>query len=318
MRTPALAVTLALGISQSCPLRAQDEGTELAKQLSNPISSLISVPFQSNWDFRMGPLSEGTKYTLNFQPVVPLSIGDDWNLIIRTIVPYVSQEDVFTGPAPKFPGLPDSVLRNVPVGLRSQAEDAARAAFNRAVKNRPVDVHQDGMGDIVQSFFFSPKAPTRGGLIWGVGPAFLYPTATDSLLGGEKWGVGPTFVLLKQSGGWTYGMLANHLWSFAGDDARADVNATFVQPFISYTTKKATSFTLNTEATYDWNNSQWLAPVNLAVGQVVKLGKLPVQFTIGGKYYAEGPSGAPEWGLRFVVTPLFPKGAKPAESGYAK
>ena len=273
-----LAGCLALGSATTT--RAADDGAELAKQLSNPISSLISVPFQSNWDFRMGALDDGWKYTMNFQPVVPLSLSEDWNVIVRTIVPFIAQEDV--------------------VGTSSQS----------------------GMGDIVQSFFFSPKAPTSGGIIWGVGPALLYPTATDNLLGGEKWAAGPTLVVLKQSGGWTYGALANHLWSYAGDDARADLSATFVQPFVSYTTKKATSFTLNTEATYDWNNGQWLVPVNLSVGQVVKFGKLPVQFTIGGKYYADGPSGAPEWGMRFVITPLFPKGAKPASApdgkSYAK
>jgi hypothetical protein len=77
---------------------------------------------------------------------------------------------------------------------------------------------------------------------------------------------------------------------------------------------------VNTESTYDWHNSQWTVPVNLLVSQLVKLGKLPVQFVVGGKYYAEGPSGAPEWGLRFVVTPLFRTGGKPParETSYTK
>ncbi len=85
-----------------------------------------------------------------------------------------------------------------------------------------------GLGDIVQSFFFSPATPTSGGLIWGVGPVLLLPSASDAALGGEKWGIGPTFVGLKQQGPWTFGALANHIFSVAGEDARADINATFV------------------------------------------------------------------------------------------
>jgi hypothetical protein len=282
---PALVGFLSINTS------AEQSDEELAKQLANPVASLISVPFQSNFDFRMGPLDKGTQYKLNFQPVIPFSLNHDWNLITRTIVPYISQEDVFKAPLPTIPGVP---------------EKTARKLF-------PNDAHQDGLSDILQSFFFSPKEPV-GGWILGFGPALLYPTATDDKLGTGKWAAGPTVVALKQTGPWTIGVLANHLWSYAGNEDRRSVNSTFVQPFVSYVTKTRTTFNLNTESTYDWNNSQWTVPVNLSVAQLVKIGKLPVQFTVGGRYYAEGPSGAPEWGLRFVVTPLFPTGSKPASA----
>ena len=74
-----------------------------------------------------------------------------------------------------------------------------------------------GMGDILQSFFLSPKEPV-GGWITGAGPVFLYPSASEDRLGGQKWGAGPTAVMLKQNSGWTYGALANHVWSFAGKE----------------------------------------------------------------------------------------------------
>jgi hypothetical protein len=114
-------------------------------------------------------------------------------------------------------------------------------------------------------------------------------------------------MVLKQDGPWTYGALANHLWSFAGDDDREDVNATFLQPFVSYITSNKTTFTLNSETTYDWLNEQWNVPVNFIVSQLLKIGDQPVQLFAGARYYPETPDGGPEWGLRFGITFLFPK-----------
>ena len=256
----------------------------------------------------MGPLNEGWKYTLNFQPVVPVSLNEHWNVIIRTIVPYIHQEDVFKGSLPTF----EQVVDGIPIDLNSAQKSQLRSAFNKVTAGLPGHV-QDGLGDITQSFFFSPKEPV-GGWILGFGPALLYPTASDDVLGTEKWAAGPTVLALKQTGGWTFGVLANHHWSYAGNGERRSVNASFVQPFFSYETKTKTTFGLNAEETYDWGESQWTVPLNLTVSQLVKIGKLPVQLTVGGRYYAEGPSGAPEWGLRFVVTPLFPTGRK-ADAG---
>jgi hypothetical protein len=162
-----------------------------------------------------------------------------------------------------------------------------------------------GLGDIVQSFFFSPKEPV-GGWILAAGPVALWPTATDSTLGSGKWGAGPTVLALRQEHGWTYGALANHIWSYAGWGDQ-QVNLSFLQPFVSFTTKKQTTFGINTESTYDWQNSQWTVPINVFVSQLLKIGGQPIQFQIGGRYYAEKPDGGPDWGLRFTVTFLFPK-----------
>jgi hypothetical protein len=196
---------------------------DLAKQLSNPVASLISVPFQFNYDRGFGP-DDGYRATLNIQPVIPITLNEDWNLISRTIMPLITQNDI-AGPSGT----------------------------------------QSGLGDITQSLFFSPKAPGPGGIIWGLGPAFLLPVATDPLLGSGKLGLGPTGVVLKQSGPWTYGILANHIWSVAGPDGRADVNSTFLQPFLSYTTPDAWTFTLNSESTFDWTSDSWTVPVNFQV-----------------------------------------------------
>ena len=85
------------------------------------------------------------------------------------------------------------------------------------------------------------------------------------------------------------------------------MNATFLQPFLAYTTPSQRTYVAKLEATYDWEASQWTAPVNLGVAQLVKVGKRPVQFELAGRYYLDAPTNGPEWGLRFKVTLLFPR-----------
>lgn len=166
---------------------------------------------------------------------------------------------------------------------------------------------QSGLGDSTVTLWLSPEGGKPGVPVWGVGPVFQLPTATDAALGTEKWGIGPSAVVVYQHRGVTLGALVNHVRSFAGTGSRTDVNATFLQPFASYTTATKTTGGLNTETTYDWEAGQWLVPLNLSVTQLVKIGPLPVSFQLGGRYYAEKPRGGPDWGLRFTVALVFPK-----------
>ena len=243
-------------------LRAEENAEELAKKLNNPVASLVSVPFQNNFDF--GGDNDAFRYQLNFQPVIPITLDADWTMIVRTIVPFIDQQDIIPGTT------------------------------------------QSGLGDITQTFFFAPTK-TFGGWIIAPGPVFGYPTATDSLLGTGKFSIGPSVVALQQKGPWTYGMLYNHLWSVAGSGGRDRVNSSFYQPFLAYTTRQATTFTINTESSYDWEHKQWTVPINLTVSQVLKLGSQPISLALGGRYIPEGPTNAPEWGFRFVMTLMFPK-----------
>ena len=258
---PAL---IACGIGMDA--MAVDDQAEIAKKLNNPIAAMISLPFQLNYDENIGPTDQGERWVLNVQPVIPISLNADWNVISRTIMPIIWQDDI------------------------------------------PPGTDESGVGDVFQSFFFSPKAPTASGWIWGVGPAFLLPTASDDRLGAEKWAAGPTAVALKQEHGWTYGTLANHVWSFAGEDDRADVNATLMQPFLAYTTPKFTTYSINTESTYDWEAEQWSVPINLMATQLFKVGAQPMSLQLGARYWADSPDGGAEgWGLRVTYTLVFPK-----------
>jgi hypothetical protein len=274
LRSFAASAGLGLFLAASAAAAAvADEASDLALQLSNPIANLISVPFQLNWDEGYGPRGASRTF-VNIQPVIPYSLNADWNVILRTIVPVIGQGAFFpAGTAPN--GLDDSAF---------------------------------GLGDTVQSLFFSPKRPGPGGLTWGAGPVFLFPTATEDALGTGKWGAGPTAVVLRQTGPWTTGLLANHVWSFAGDGDRSDVSRTFLQPFLTYTTHRATTYFLNTETTYDWEAEAWAVPVNVGVNQLLTIGEQRVQLGAGIRYWLEAPDIGPEgWGARASVVFLFPR-----------
>lgn len=167
---------------------------------------------------------------------------------------------------------------------------------------------QFGLGDINLSLFFSPRIPTSGGVTWGIGPALLFPTATDSLLGAKKWGAGPTAVALTVRGPWTIGILANHLWSYAGDSDRQDISNTLVQPFAAYTWPSAWTVSVQSESTYNWKSEKWSVPINAAVSKLTRFGKLPVSLQAGIGYWVESPDTGPE-GFRFRLqaTLVLPK-----------
>ena len=261
----ALAI-LAAGLF-ALPALAEESEAEIAKKTNNPVADLISLPLKLDYDRNIGPAEQGDKYQLTVQPVIPVSISTDWNLISRSLIPLIEQHDVAPGSGT-----------------------------------------QSGLGDITQQFYFSPKAPTADGWIWGVGPQILMRTGTDGLTA-HKWGLGPDAVVLKQEHGWTYGVLTNQMWSVSGSSQANDISATYVQPFLSYTTPHYTTFGINTESTYDWKTSQWSVPINLTVTQLLKIGDQLLTIQGGVRYWAESPDGVgPEgWGFRLQVVFLFPK-----------
>jgi hypothetical protein len=242
---------------------AQHSVDDLSKAAANPLSPVISLPITHDFDFGGDRSGNGFSYLTQAEPVIPLQLNEQWNVIARIITPF---------------------------------------AFNDRIPGHPA-----GLGDITTSFFLSPTTSGPGGLIWGVGPALLLPTATNSRLGGGKWGAGPTAVVLLQESTWTVGALVSHIWSFAGPESRSDVSVSQFEPFVAYDFGGGRSLSLTIESTYDWRASQWTVPVNLVASQVFTVGSQAMSLAIGGRYYAEAPEGGPKWGLRTSLTLFFPE-----------
>ncbi len=241
----------------------------LQKATQNPVASLISVPVQNNSNFGVNP-GYRNQDVLNIQPVIPIGISKDWNLLVRWIAPIVYQ------PIPNQPSAPETGVY--------------------------------GLGDMLPTFFISPKKP--GKVIWGAGPVFQLPTATSNYLGQGKLGIGPSVVVLTQPGHWTLGVLVNNVWSVAGSGSRPDVNQFLLQYFINYNLKKGWFITWQPTLTANWeapSGSQWVVPFGGGVGRIMKLGYQPVSLTAQFYGNAVHPVGTPAWTMRLQIAFLFPK-----------
>lgn len=163
---------------------------------------------------------------------------------------------------------------------------------------------QSGVGDILLNAWYSRT--TESQLTWGMGPVLRVPTFSD--VSSDTWAAGVTGIALKQSGPWTYGALANHLWALSSDPA-TPTNATFLQPFLAYSTDTAWTISLQSESTYDWESDSWSIPVNASVSRLTNIGGRPVNFQAGVGHWLESPAGGPEgWRYRAQVQFVFVKG----------
>jgi hypothetical protein len=172
------------------------------------------------------------------------------------------------------------------------------------------DVRINALGDIALSLFFTPAKP--GKLIWGVGPAIVMPTATDSRIASAKWSAGPSVIALIQPKGWTFGALAQNTWSYAGWGAN-EVNSFYSQVFITRNLPKGWYVNTAPIITANWNapaGQQWLVPLGAGVGKLFRIGKQPFNAQAGYYYFVvsadQGPA-SPDWELRVQLNLLFPK-----------
>jgi hypothetical protein len=269
-----LTATLAVALA-AIPAHAEMSAEELAKLTQNPVGNLISVPFQNNTNLNAGPQKE-TQNVLNIQPVIPIEVNSEWNIITRTIIPVISQPPL------------------TPTGGE----------------------RINGIGDVQFSAFLSPSTPSSGGLIWGAGAIAQAPTDSNDALGNPRWGVGPTAVVLRVEHGspWVYGVLVNQIWSVGdatkGSRQSGDYSQALMQPFLNYNFPDGTYLTSSPIITADWkadSGQKYTVPVGGGIGHIFHLGKLPVNTSLAAYYNAVKPDLGPNWQIRFQVQLLFPK-----------
>lgn len=276
-KVPAFSI-LALAFSVVTAVAQEQSESDLAKQSQNPVGNLVSLPFQNNTSFGIGP-NDSISNVLNIQPVYPVGLSKNWNLINRGIVPVIYQEAL-------FPEVGDSL---------------------------------SGLGDISYTGFISPSQP--GKIIWGVGPSFLFPSATEDRWASDKWSGGAGVVVLTMPGSWVLGVLISNVWSFAGDDDAKSVNLMTLQPIINYNLKKGWYLTSVPVIVANWSapsDNRWTVPLGGGFGRILKWGRQPLDLSMQAFYNVEKPkpriADAPNlqnqgetWTLRLQLKLLFPK-----------
>jgi len=258
---------------------AQGESlTELNKQLTNPISSLWSIAFQqNNYMLDMGPGQEDHwNSNLNFQPVLPVALTDEWNLMTRPVM------TLFNSVPHPDPHNPSEIDRTTT------------------------------FGDTVLMELVFPSPKLVGNWLLGLGPTFIFPTASSDYTGQGKWQVGPAALVGYLSEKWILGALLQNWQSFDGSENRPDTNQMNLQPFAAYFLPSGWSIGYSGNILANWKADEagdvWTVPLGLQVAKVVKFGPLPVRLQLGGQYMVHHPDvGGQEWNLQFMVVPVIPK-----------
>ena len=245
--------------------------TEVNKELSNPISTIWALSFQQNTFWLNKP--ERNVVNLLFQPVLPVSLTDNWNLIARPVIP---------------------VFNSIPY------------------VNKSGNLHRvTGFGDTVLVELLSPSPKLAGPWLLGAGPTFIFPTASKSRLGQNKWQIGPTGLLGYLGEKWIAGVFPQQWWSVGGPGSNTTSQMN-LQYFFAYFPAAGWSVGTSPNMLVNWyaskSGNMVTFPIGLNVSKVVKIGPLPVKFGVQGQYMPVHPDVfGQKWDLQFSVTPVIPK-----------
>jgi hypothetical protein len=276
LRWPPLGLAIMLVLATNVGVRAQQSTQDLAAAAQNPVAAMYSLPFQNNIYGGVGPKHDATANVLNIQPVLPFTVGD-WNIISRTIAPLIYLPSLASGPS----------------------EITENSLFSGS---------HFGLGDINQSFYFSPTKATE--LIWGIGPSFNLPTATATPLGSAKFSMGPAAVALVMPKPWVVGILARQLWSVAGPSNRPNVSQLLLQPFVNYNMAEGWYLVSSPIITANWEASsgnEWAFPLGAGFGKIFRIGEQPMNASLQAFDYLQSPTGGPRWAVRAQLQFLFPR-----------
>jgi hypothetical protein len=257
---------------------AEHSLTEINKKLTNPVSEIWSITFQqNNYRVDVGPsIGERWNSNLNFQPVLPIALTDEWNLITRPVMTLVNSV-----PHPDPGTLPLDVDRTT--------------AF----------------GDIVWLELLSPSPKLAGEWLLGAGPTFIFPSAGSRWTGQGKWQAGPAGIVGYLSEKWIAGAFVQQWFSFAGSNSRPGVSQMNLQPIASYFLPDGWSVGYSGNVLANWKEDggdTWTVPVGFAVAKVLRLGKLPVRVSLAGQYMPIRPDVfGQKWNIQVLLAPVIPK-----------
>ncbi len=253
----------------------------MASESMNPLSTVVSIPFENNTLFNMGP-AQSTVNVLNVKPVIPVNLGS-WNLINRLVVPLIYTQ-----------GQTDLVEDSIYLGVGTPGSFGLGSAF--------------GLADITYQGFITPAK--SGKVSWGLGGSLVAPTHTDDRFGTNKWSTGPAVVLFSSLDNWVLGLIAENIWSFAGDSDALDVNVFSAQVAINYKLENGWYLTSAPLISANWEESsdnRWTVPLGGGIGRIIKLEKMAVAIDAGAYYNVEKPRFADDWYTQILVNFLFPK-----------
>ena len=300
-RAFALGAFLALGAGPAAGAGEDaPDADAINKALMNPLGNLWMLYTENDTTTYRGFPSSGSQTfnTTIVQPVLAIPLTEDWNVITRPIIPLmVSPVPELSGKYGEFPGEANSGNGLLPF-------DGTSRHFN--------------LGDITLFGAVTPAEPTPlgdGKLVWGLGPSFIFPTATSNgsrrpVYGSEKWSAGPVAVLTYLGPKWTVGSLVQQWWSYGGTSRRADVNKMSWQYFVWYNLPKQWAIGMMPVISANWEaDSKWTVPVGLGVSKVqIFGGKLPIKFIVEVDYSAIHPSDiGSRWNIRLAIVPVIPR-----------
>lgn len=259
---------LTTGLLSAAPAFAEMSAEELAKIAQNPVGNLISVPFQNNSNLNYGP-EKKTQNIMNIQPVIPVEVNNDWNIITRTIIPVVSQ-----------PALSPTDDRANGTG------DTVFTAFLSPAKPGSLIW---GVGPVLQ-------LPTNsnadlGNKNWGMG----FSGVLLRLEKGDPWVYGAlvnnvwSLSSNQQGGAYNSGLIQPFI--------------NYNLPSGMYFTSSPV-ITANWKAD---SNQRWTVPLGGGVGKIFHFGRLPVNTSLAAYYNVVKPDYGPNWQIRAQVQLMFPK-----------
>ena len=260
---------LSLGaVSQSSPGDGAESASELNRKLTNPVSSIWSISNQfNNFELNNGQWNNNW----NFQPVMPVSLTKDLNLITRPVMPFYNIVPHETSPG-----------------------EFARDA---------------GLGDLTLLELLSPS--NSGNWVLGAGPTAIFPTATSDFTGQGKWQLGPSVVAGYLTKAFFIGVFPQQWWSIGGEHGRPDTNQMNLQPIATIFFGDGWSMGYSGNILANWTAAPedvWTVPVGLGLGKVVKLGRLPVKIQLAVQYMPVHPRiSGQEWNVQVQITPVIPK-----------